>query len=279
MYFYDTILVKFSHINMKITKLIKKIKQIFRADNADDSPFKKHYALAKEAIKEFRTIGLQQLQELEAKLESMPENIVTLFYKEQVKSFWKDTDFFLDLGKLKNKDYTALPARLMFTRVLKLIYLTHQNETKREELCRKDFLRFAQVFYKTAGIEEKKQYYKDQFDFFSGSLTVDIEGSRIVSFPDTKSMINKAFLAESDQMYNIYQDYSEFEHGNIMYSFMDNKYYPSTFGTVGRFVVEVVKLTDWHLHEGKFSEEIKKKLEEFNEKNKELDELLRSDDE
>ncbi len=204
----------------------------------------------------------------------MPGNIVTLFFKEQVRSFWKDTDFFLNMSNLKNKEYTALPARLLFTRVLKLIYLTYQNEIKREELCRKDFLRFAQVFYKTAGTEEEKQYYKDQFDSFSGSLTIDIEGSRIVSFPDTRSMINKVFPDESDQMYNIYQDYCEFEHGNIMYSFMDKKHYPSTFGTVGRFVVEIVKLTDWHLHGGRFSEEIKKKLEEFNDKNKELDEKV-----
>lgn len=220
--------------------------------------------LINEFFPEVNQIQKEQIKKLDDLMHQRDskEDIVLLYFFHQTESAWEDINFSLRLLTYNETKHFALPIRSIFNKVIKLIYLTFQTEEKRKEICRKDFLQISSLFYKISETEEQKKVYSQSFkDFNTIGLNIS---DRIIAFPDMKSMIRKVFPTEVDSLYFLYSDLSEFVHGNIIFSFREDNYFPAGLDIIARLSFELIKVCDWHLNGGTLSQEVlefKKKWE------------------
>lgn len=227
---------------------------------------KRHQILLEEFFPEVDKLRLEQKKLMEKMIleNGKLNDVVFLYLSTQTNSAWKDIFFALRLLENGEIGHFALPIRSVFNKVIKLLYLSHQSDEKREELCRKDFLKIASLFYEISVEEKDKLIYKKSFDDFN-TIGLNITDS-IKSFPiNMKDMLIKVFPNEVDTLYFFYSDLSEYVHGNALFNFRKDNYYPSGLDLIGRFAFELVKVNDWHLN-GKPSDDMVKFLDKWNEK-------------
>lgn len=222
--------------------------------------------LLKEFFPEVTEIRNSQKTELRQIVDEREKenNVVLLYLFEQTNSAWSDIDFSLRLLVYEEIEHFALPVRAAFDKVLKLMYLSHQSENKREKLCRKEFLKMASLFYSISSSDSERKGYIKSFEDFN-TLGLDIT-DKIRAFPPTRSMIEKAFPDEAEKLWHIYSDLSEHSHGNILFAFRKNNYVKSGLNMLVRFSFELIKLSDWHLNGEPLSPEIVEFIEKWNKK-------------
>jgi hypothetical protein len=230
----------------------------------DTDMAERHKVLIEEFFPEVSKIRDNQKTQMEKMIVDNRKlnDVVLLYFSTQTNSSWEDIFFSLRLLEYKEIKHFALPIRGVFNKVIKLLYLTHQSEEKREELCRKDFLKMASLFYTISVKEEEKAIYLKSFNDYN---TLDIKiDDKITAFPDMKAMLTKVFPNEVETQYFFYSDLSEYVHGNVLFNFRKNNYYPTGLDLIGRFSFELIRVNDWHLNNGKPSEEILTFLKKWN---------------
>jgi len=212
-------------------------------------------------VAEFRKKQRLQFDQL-VKKNKKNNDVVLLYFVTQTDSAWEDIEFSLRLLGYNELRHFSLPIRGVFNKVIKLLYLTHQSEEKRDILCRKDFLKMAALFY---SLDDKgKDVYKKSFDDFN-TLGLDIT-QKITAFPDMHSMLKKVFPDEFKQLSLLYSDLSELVHGNVLFNFRKDYYLTSGLDILGRFAFELIKVNDWHINNGVPSKEVIAFLDKWKDK-------------
>ena len=225
---------------------------------------KQYEVLIRDFFPEVHNIRMEQrtrFSEL-VKNSDKKNDVVLLYFTTQTDSAWEDIEFSLRLLGYNELKHFSIPIRGVFNKVVKLLYLTHQTDEKRDILCRKDFLKMAALFYSLD--DEGKNSYKKSFDDFN-TLGLDIN-TKITAFPDMHSMLNKVFPNEVKSLSLLYSDLSELVHGNVLFNFRKDNYLNAGLGVLGRFAFELIKVNDWHINNGVPSEGVIKFLNKWKEK-------------
>lgn len=212
-------------------------------------------------VKDIRTNQKIQFNNLIEKTKNK-NDVVLLYFTTQTDSAWNDIEFSLRLLEYNEVEYFSMPIRGIFNKVIKLLYLTHMSDAKRDELCRKDFLKISALFFSLG--DDGQDVYKKSFDDFN-TLGLDIS-EKIIAFPDMKSMLTKIFPNEVDTLYLLYSDLSELVHGNVLFNFRKSSYLTSGIDILGRFAFELIKVNDWHLNNGEPSEKVLEFLNKWKER-------------
>lgn len=196
-----------------------------------------------------------------------------LYFFFIVKSFWKDAEFALALGKKKYRDYAIYPVRTMMEKLLKIIWFTRQKTVKdQDELTVKELLLTAfdnYNFEKNSGGsgDNFKQHY-NAINAYGDYPDIDnASRKKLKAFPSYKELCEKSALNDAKYLYASYSYLSTIPHGELL-SVIDTqesgnigKEYRRVMMLLVRFAQEMLLVTDFHL-QNKTKEEVQKSIKQ-----------------
>lgn len=234
-------------------------------------PEKKKKIVMERSFMLVRAVGRKQLELLEKFEKDVvhPKTELHLYFFSIVKSFWKDADFALGLGKKKNRSYAIYPARTMMEKVLKILWFTKQTKAEQDEIAKKELLLSCLTHYNIA----KEQFYKDQYQKINkGNIYPDIDTVKradLKAFPVYEELCEKSGLIDAKNLYFSYRYLSGMPHGDLLSTYMinnlgmENAEYRRALSLACRYEMEMIKVVDLHLN-GATTMEVKDVLEKVN---------------
>lgn len=188
------------------------------------------------------------------------QDTVWAFYYlfEVVKSFWRDGEFAIALGKNKWSFYAIYPTRTMMEKMLKLNYFSNQRLEEQNKIAKKELLRHYMRLYRVEKEEGRQNKgYEDQYKKIDDKNDFpDIDKAReedFKSFPKSEEMCLKSKLPDAKKLYFSYRYLSGLLHGELLSLVIVSLYgqgkeeYRRSMMLIIRFCTEVLKLTDFHL--------------------------------
>jgi len=214
-----------------------------------------------QAFRKYKKVADIQLDLLTKykKSKEIPKSERHIYFFAIVKSFWKDAEFALALGKKKYRDYAIYPVRTMMEKLLKIIWFTRdktirdQNEITIKELLLTAFDNYNFERNDGGSGDDFKRHYNainacgDYPDIDSASR------SRLKAFPTYKELCERSGLVDAEHLYASYSYLSTIPHGellsviNMQEKGSVGKEYRRVMMLLVRFAQEMLLVTDFHL--------------------------------
>jgi hypothetical protein len=186
------------------------------------------FDLAKETRKKFLPVGLKQLKQITNELKTDTNKFTNLYLSYQLLTFWTDFEFIEYCLKFKEPKYSIPASRIMFERMIRINYVMKLPANQSEHLCGSEYLKTLKRYHKLIPDEELKAKEAFEAQFFKLSETIRLEdykpdkGSK---FPGMLQMLEFLYPEDSDGLYFFYAEFSEFMHGNVPVTFINNNSY------------------------------------------------------
>jgi hypothetical protein len=171
-----------------------------------------------EILREVANKQLQLLDEFEQS-RSKRKTEAHFYFFNILRSFWRDADFALWLGKSQYAFYATYPVRTMMEKMLKLLWFTNQEPEERDLIAKKELLRNcldlynAEKHYGRSGEEYERIYNTIDRDAFPNIGTV--KRRDLKAFPSNEELCKQSKLVDGEKLYHTYRWLSGLPHGDL----------------------------------------------------------------
>jgi hypothetical protein len=204
-----------------------------------------------------RKVADKQLHIIEKfrKSKDQPKAERHLYLLEITKSFWKDGDFALALGKGKYALYATYPARTMMEKVLKVLWFSKQKMGDQDLITKKELLKQCLDYYRIEGRPDNKNRFAKTYKEINdvGLPNIDnVKRGELEAFPGYEELCQKSGLPDASTLYRAYRHLSGLPHGDLLTTFRTKgdeeiKEYRRVMTEAVRFSMEMIKVTDFQI--------------------------------
>ncbi len=178
------------------------------------------------------------------------------YFLKIVRSFWRDADFALWLGKSQYGFYATYPVRTMMEKMLKIFWFSDQDPDKQDLIARKELLKQCLDLYRSekdygrpGGVYKRLYERISRGDFPSID---EVKRKDLEAFPSYEVLCKKSKLVDGDKLYHSYRTLSGLPHGDLLsvsriHGEEEVGEYRRVIMFAVRFCVEMIKAVDFHL--------------------------------
>jgi len=192
-----------------------------------------------------------------------------LYFFNLTKSFWKDGDFALALGKNKYSFYAVYPARTMFEKLFKMIWFSNlKTEDEQNKVAIMELLTSCLDLYrmeKDNGNSGKE--YEEYYNIYNADGNFkdikSITRSELKVFPNFEELCLKSGFDDSENLYKTYRYLCGLPHGQLLSIIMAKQdiagEYRRYIMIIIRCCIEMLRTVDYNL-EAKTQHDVQKAI-------------------